>query len=93
MSGYRAITACNGVEATGLLEKHGKEIAAIITDYDMPMMHGGRLASVVRAQHPGIKVLMVSGDERMNGSVCDARLAKPYTVDQLLALLAQMLSP
>ncbi len=92
MSGYRAITAGNGVEATGLLEKHGKEIAAIITDYDMPMMHGGRLASVVRAQQPGIKILMVSGDERMNGSVCDARLAKPYTVDQLLALLAQMLS-
>ncbi len=92
MNGYRTITAGDGVEATRLMEKHGKEIAAIITDYDMPMMNGGRLASVVRAQQPGIKILMVSGDDRMNGSVCDARLAKPYTVDQLLALLARMLS-
>ena len=74
------------------MAKHGKEIAAIITGYVVAMMYGGRRAREVRSQQPGIKILLLSGDERMNGSVFDARLATPYTVDRLLVLLAQMLS-
>ncbi|MBN2060413.1 MAG: response regulator [Deltaproteobacteria bacterium] len=59
--GYKVLIAGTAEEAMGLAEKHSGEIHLMITDVIMPESNGRDLAEQVKALHPDIKTLFMSG--------------------------------
>ena len=59
--GYRVLEARDGVHALAVLKEHGGEIDLLLTDLVMPRMNGQQLAERVAAEHPAVRVLLMSG--------------------------------
>ena len=97
-AGYRVLTASGAAEALGLLERHGGEVAALVTDVVMPGMDGRQLARIAAGRRPDLCVVFVSGfaeslfDEHGNnlepGSTI---LAKPFDRDRLVSTVQSAL--
>ena len=95
-AGHEVFSAANGRDA---LAQHGANPAdLIITDLFMPELDGVELILALRRQKPGVKVIAMAGNigsEAMLsvaiklGSV--AVLQKPFTVEQLLAVVKREL--
>lgn len=87
-SGYRVLTAANGIEALEQFESHRPDL--IITDLAMPEMNGLELTRAVRqlSQTP-IIVLSVRDSDAMKVSAlddgADDYLTKPFSTPELLA--------
>ncbi|SDT58920.1 hybrid sensor histidine kinase/response regulator [Actinoplanes derwentensis] len=60
-AGYRVLTAPDAAEALRLLERHGGEVAALVTDVMMPGMDGRQLARIASGRRPDLCVVFVSG--------------------------------
>ena len=87
---YKAMTACDGIEAIALYAEHRNEIVIVLTDIVMPIMDGLTTIRTLKKINPMVKIIAVSGlisSEKMN-SVTEigvkAFLSKPYTAEQLL---------
>ncbi len=96
--GYQVIEAANGDDAQRLLsENGGKKVDLLLTDLMMPKMSGRRFADSLRAAHPNIKVLFISGylEESLQPSDrCEPEmffLPKPFDSDQLAAKVREAL--
>ncbi len=95
--GYRVIIASNAGEAERMSYTAGN-FDLLITDAVMPNITGAELARRLRAAHPGLKVLFISGyadnpperDEK--GAEGAAFLQKPFSADSLGRKIRQMLS-
>ncbi|HBI14232.1 MAG TPA: hybrid sensor histidine kinase/response regulator [Desulfobulbaceae bacterium] len=61
ISGYTVIEAHNGREALKICEEKGHDIKLLITDVIMPGLDGSELAQSIKAIHPNIRVLFISG--------------------------------
>ena len=89
--GYTVLAAASPAEALRLAEEHGGEIHLLITDVVMPEMNGRELAMRVRALHPGIKCLFMSGytaDVIAHHGVLDEGvhfIQKPFSLRDLAA--------
>ncbi|MFZ1983280.1 MAG: PAS domain S-box protein [Desulfatitalea sp.] len=59
--GYRVLTAIGPGDAIGLAGRHDGAIHLLITDVVMPGMNGRELAERLRAIHPELKCLFMSG--------------------------------
>ena len=59
--GYRVLTASLPSIARSIIADEGHEIRLLLTDVVMPEMSGKQLYEEVRADHPGLKVLYMSG--------------------------------
>jgi len=59
--GYTVLSANTPGDALQLAAKHSSEIHLIITDVVMPEMNGRNLANSLKAQHPHLKCLFMSG--------------------------------
>jgi PAS domain S-box-containing protein len=87
-AGYEVLAAADGPAALALLDAH-PALDILVTDVVMPRMSGRELAEAVRARHPKVKVLFVSGytDDavvRHGVSESDAAfLQKPYSAHAL----------
>jgi PAS domain S-box-containing protein len=83
--GYAVLEGGSGSEALRVAGAHAGPIHLLVTDVVMPNMGGRALAEALRAAHPGLKVLFVSGytDDAVvrHGIVeaTDAFLQKPFT--------------
>lgn len=95
---YRAVTANDGAQAVALFARHSGEVKAVITDMMMPVMDGAALIAALRTLDPQIKIIASSGHyaedkitEATNAGV-NSFLIKPYTAEQLLKALADVLS-
>ena len=95
-AGFVALDAANADEAIVMLERR-EDIAAIITDVDMPgTMNGLKLAHAVRRRWPPIKIIVVSGKAHVSDAELpsDARfLSKPYSVSVMIGELRSLLAP
>jgi two-component system, response regulator PdtaR len=95
-AGFIAVGAANADEAIVMLEQRG-DIAAIITDVDMPgTMDGLKLAHAVRRRWPPIKIIVVSGKTHVSDAdlPSDAHFfSKPYSVSNMISELRLLLSP
>jgi CheY-like chemotaxis protein len=58
--GHAAITAASGAEALWLLERAGFDL--VLMDLHMPGMDGIAALRAIRARHPGLPVVAVTGD-------------------------------
>ena len=92
-AGFIAIEARDADEAVVLLESR-TDIALLFTDINMPgSMDGLKLAHAVRDRWPPIKILVVSGKQRLQPSELPSNscfLGKPYQVTALVEELRSL---
>ena len=95
--GYRVLLAANGEEAVDLYERHGEEIAMVLTDMAMPVMDGASTIVALRALNPRIRIIGSSGVESDGGDVMAEGagikyfVPKPYRAETMLHILAKAL--
>jgi PAS domain S-box-containing protein len=96
--GYDVIEAASGNDARRLLsENGGRRVDLLLTDLVMPQTSGRRFADALRAAHPHIKVLFISGylEESLPSSDRCAPgmffLPKPFDSEQLAAKVREAL--
>ena len=84
-TGYRIIEARNGAEALEAARRHGEQIHLVVTDVVMPEMGGRELVERLAKDHPGVRVLYMSGyanDAVMRHGIVEpgvAFLQKPFS--------------
>jgi DNA-binding response OmpR family regulator len=94
--GFTVLTAGNGVFALEASRSHPGTIDLLLTDMEMPRMSGLDLARNIRAERPGIKTLVMSGDLRGREQVSVNGLPflqKPFTVTALRDSIEALLGP
>jgi two-component system, cell cycle sensor histidine kinase and response regulator CckA len=97
--GYRVFTASDGIEAVAIYAEQKDKIDVILLDMVMPIMDGPLTIRALRKILPEVKIIAVSGlhtNERMDESIrigVKKFLLKPYTVEELLKALQEVLSP
>src|SRR5262245_737211 len=88
-SGFQTLAAASPAEAFDVARRHGGPIHLLLTDVVMPQMTGRVLAERLRAEHPEMRVLYMSGyaeDAIMRQGVLapgTTLLPKPFTLDAL----------
>lgn len=92
-SGYRVLTARNGVEAVALYTQHGDEIAVVLLDLMMPSMDGPSTIRNLQKVNESVRIIATSG-LAFNVMVAEASelgvtqfLPKPYTRRELLTII------
>lgn len=96
--GYRVLVSADGSEALALYVQQSEAIEAVILDMKMPVVDGNVTLRGLRKINPAVKVIAVSGMnpdgqvENSDGVEAQFFLVKPYTANQLLKTLAEMLS-
>jgi DNA-binding NtrC family response regulator len=94
--GYEVYTCESVDEALPLLEK--RDIDLVITDYRMPQATGMDLIKHVRANHPNVEIMMVTGYPSIPGAVeaikdgAGEYLAKPFTTEELLGAVKHIVA-
>lgn len=93
---YDVLTATSGHEALARLEENSERISVVITDLLMPGMNGPELIARVKAKHPNVATLCLSGsvsDESIPESSipADITLHKPCPAAKLLSALETLL--
>jgi two-component system cell cycle sensor histidine kinase/response regulator CckA len=96
--GHRVVAAASGGEALDLLAAAGEEgFDLLLTDVVMPGLSGPELADRVRAEQPGIRVLLMSGyagrmiEERGLGEGGLPLLEKPFSAAALSEAIREAL--
>ncbi len=93
---YRVLVANGGLEGIATYQRQFAEIDCIILDMMMPNMDGLQVKESLRAIHSSAKIITSSGlrrPSREEGRLLDIEgfLAKPYTDEQLLRLVREVL--
>jgi CheY-like chemotaxis protein len=91
--GYQVLVAETAEAALALSRAHAERIHLLLTDVVLPGMNGHRLAEILRAERPGLAVLLTSGyfDARDGVEETDPLLRKPFTPDGLVEKVRSML--
>ncbi|MCL4435200.1 MAG: PAS domain S-box protein [Thaumarchaeota archaeon] len=95
--GYRTITATDGTKAVDAYSQNQDVVNAVLLDMMMPVMDGDTTIKALRKINPSVKIIAVSGfakKDRYEKSIEDAQafLMKPYTADELLKTINQVLT-
>ena len=92
--GHTAIEAESGAQAIEVL-RQGKAIDLVLTDQAMPRMTGSQFAEAVRAEWPGLPIILASGySEPPSGMATELpRLAKPFRHDDLAKAIVEAMNP
>jgi CheY-like chemotaxis protein len=88
-TGRRIVVAASGAEAVA--EAAGLPIDVLVTDVLLPDLSGPELAAVLRAEHPTLRVIYISGwyDHADFPGVRDGPLlTKPFSIDDLRRAVA-----
>jgi DNA-binding response OmpR family regulator len=94
--GFTVLTAYDGESALEASRSHPGPIDLLLSDMEMPGMNGLELCRKMRAERPGIKVLVMSGDLRWREPVClDGLrfLQKPFIFTALRDAMKGLLRP
>jgi CheY-like chemotaxis protein len=85
--GFEVATASNGFEALALFQE--KYFDLVLTDYQMPVMDGLRLAGHIKGRSPGTPVIMMTGSDReivrqkMDKEAVEFVIFKPFKLQDL----------
>ena len=94
---YQALTASDGIEAIALYAQYKNEISTILIDMMMPEMDGVTTIRTLQRINPQVKIIAVSGlatSDRVSTAISNGAksfLSKPYTSEELLSQLHQVL--
>ena len=90
-SGYKVITASDGMSGLEIFRE--EPVEAVVLDYAMPGMHGGEVAARMRAEKPGVPIVLLSAYVGLPSdvtSVVDVYMTKgegaPALLDKLNSL-------
>ncbi len=96
--GYRVLTAADGAQAVALCAQHRDTLRAMLVDMSMPIMDGNAAIHAARTLAPNIKAIAASGLDPSSREtstaqrvVADATLNKPYSADELLQAVHDVL--
>ena len=87
--GYTVVEARHGADALRIVEASERPIDLVLTDLVMPEMGGRELVERLRARHPALKVLYMSGYSERAVTVDGVMppgtgfMEKPFTIEQL----------
>jgi PAS domain S-box-containing protein len=96
--GYRVIGAQDGAQAIGLYTRHRSDIALVLTDMAMPVIDGHALIAALTRIDPEVRIIAATGNIEAPHQLKIAKtgvksiLAKPYTADDLLRLVANTIA-
>ena len=92
LKGHTVLQAESGDDALRLLESHDLDL--VITDLGMPQMNGRQLAHAIRKKHPGLPIVLLTGDTEAGepSEDVDIVLSKPFKIDQLDTTIQNVLS-
>jgi PAS domain S-box-containing protein len=94
--GYRVLEAEDGLAALDLVRRRGDEIALVLLDMTMPILSGDEAVRHMMKLRPDAVVIASSGygeveaRRRFEGTGVSAFLAKPYSSEQLIALVGRL---
>lgn len=94
-AGHKVETVEDGLGAWSALQSETYDL--LITDNDMPFLTGLQLVRKIRLARMPLPIIMVSGSisglsiDELPWLDCAAIVAKPYTTDQLGAIVAEVL--
>ena len=99
-AGYAVVTAANGAAALDLLDQPvgpAGPLRLVLLDVLMPGITGIGVLRQLRARHPTIPVIAVSGSptalEAAQAAGAEAGLLKPFSLDELRAAVARHWPP
>lgn len=94
-----AQSAEEGLQVIGFLDEDGIELVIIISDFIMPGMNGDEFARKVQDMHPGISILMLSGqadgtmiETLVNEHTISGSMGKPWGESELVARIREMIA-
>lgn len=96
--GYRVLTACDGADAIAMAALHRDQLQLMVTDMAMPVMDGMIAIRTVGTIAPHIRIIATSGmdsgaaDKQVTHPSIHAHLNKPYSADQLLQTVHDVLT-
>ncbi|MFM2314875.1 MAG: hypothetical protein RLZZ04_4151, partial [Cyanobacteriota bacterium] len=95
---YQVLTAKNGIEAIAIYAQNQNAIELVIMDIMMPSMDGKTAIPILKTINSQVKIIAVSGlvSDReiiaeLNSSI-EAFVAKPYTNDDLLKVINEIIN-
>jgi PAS domain S-box-containing protein len=89
LTGYKVLVARGGEEAVEVFKKNHDRIDLVILDMIMPGMGGGKVFDLLRAIHPGVKVILSSGysidgeASQILARGCSGFIQKPFGIKEL----------
>ncbi len=95
--GYRVFGVETGAEALAVMASHEDPVDLLFTDVVLPEMNGKELFAQASAEHPGLKVLFMSGhatDVIVKSGVLDeatAFIQKPFSIQGMTAKVREVL--
>jgi hypothetical protein len=96
-NGYRVVVAAQGNEGLVVFEQQRHEIRLVVSDLMMPQLDGPGMIRSLRRDQPHLKSIIITGlgeEHRIaeaKAAGADAVLSKPFTAEQLLAAINQLL--
>jgi len=96
-NGFSVVEADNVTEGLAMFKANRETISLAIIDIVMPGISGLDMASELNREHPGVKILYISGYlgsvamEVITRSSPESLLAKPFTMDVLIERVRAML--
>jgi PAS domain S-box-containing protein len=93
-AGYRALPAPNGIQALRVFAENSEKVDLLVADWMMPGMNGRELAEELRRRKPGLKALLISGYQGIQGASEAAAVAlirKPFQGSALIERIREVL--
>ena len=95
------LTALNGLDALGILEREKGRVDAIVSDFNMPDMNGEALYKNLAQKFPGLekKIVFITGGlftaeaGDFLASIPNPCLEKPFNFEDLLRTVSQWTRP
>jgi PAS domain S-box-containing protein len=95
--GYRVLKAADGAEALAIYAENKNEVAVVLTDMMMPVLHGPALIRALKRMNPDLKIIAATGFSAeadvpsATEHGVDRFITKPYTAGTLLKTLHETL--
>jgi PAS domain S-box-containing protein len=96
--GFDTISAVDGREALEVMQRVGDRVSAVLLDLSMPRMGGQETFRHLRAHHPQLPIIMMSGYSEQavapqvhsSGPAMTVFLQKPFVAEDLIGVLRPM---
>jgi DNA-binding NtrC family response regulator len=95
-AGYEVATAADGEE--GITEVKNQKFDLVLLDIKMPKKDGFEVLKFIKKEHPGVKVIMLTGFADLKNAIESKKygaedfVSKPYDLVDLLTTIERVLS-